>query len=361
MQKQQQRFTESLMHWYEPDRRPLPWKGIKNPYFIWLSEIILQQTRVEQGMPYYLKFIEHYPTVADLAKAEDDAVMKLWEGLGYYSRARNMLAAARYIMDFHQGVFPSKHKEILALKGVGPYTAAAIASFAYQLPHAVVDGNVYRVLARYFGVDLATDSTAGKKTFSQLAQACLDIDQPDLYNQAIMDFGATICTPKTPQCGDCPLHNDCIARADDRVQELPFKAKKIKKRQRYFYYLEIESEDGVILHKRIQKDIWHSLYQFPLIETQVGVEDLRILEQESLWQALLKPNAYHLISTSQPYQQTLTHQKIQARFLKIRLKKSAQIELPEGFFFQPKNRLKQFAFPRVFDCYLEDNSLYLNL
>ena len=349
------------MSWYEPDRRPLPWKGIKNPYLIWLSEIILQQTRVEQGMPYYLKFIEHYPTVVDLAKAADDAVMKLWEGLGYYSRARNMLAAARHIVEFHQGVFPSTYQEILALKGVGPYTAAAIASFAYQLPHAVVDGNVYRVLARYFGIDLAMDSTEGKKTFSQLAQACLDADQPGLYNQAIMDFGATICTPKNPQCEDCPLQNDCVARADDRVQALPFKVKKIKKRQRYFYYLEIESEKSVILHKRTQKDIWHSLYQYPLIETPADLGDLRALEQAGLWKILLPQKNYQLISISQPYQQTLTHQKIRARFLKIRLEKNTRIELPEGFFFQSKSQLKQFAFPKIFDCYLEDNSLYLNL
>lgn len=361
MQQLKKYFTEALMQWYEPDQRPLPWKAIKNPYHIWLSEIILQQTRVEQGLPYYLNFVGQYPTVADLAQAEDDAVMKLWEGLGYYSRARNMLAAARHIMEAHQGQFPISYKEILALKGVGPYTAAAIASFAYQLPHAVVDGNVYRVLARFFGIDLATDSTPGKKRFAQLAQDCLDTAQPGHYNQAIMDFGATVCTPKNPSCMDCPLQNSCIAFADQRIQELPFKAKKIKQRQRFFYYLEIEADQGIIIHKRTQKDIWQALYQFPLIETSEDITDLTQLKQEAMWETLLPSGSYQLMSTSQPYQQTLTHQKIRARFLKIRLKENIEIQLPETYFFQAKSQLKQFAFPKIFDCYLEDNSLYLNL
>ncbi|GAB5552624.1 MAG: A/G-specific adenine glycosylase [Saprospiraceae bacterium] len=361
MQQQKRHFTKAITEWYEPDQRPLPWKAIKNPYHIWLSEIILQQTRVEQGMPYYLNFIEQYPTVIDLAQAEDDAVMKLWEGLGYYSRARNMLFAARHIVDVHQGQFPTNYKDILALKGVGPYTAAAIASFAYNLPHAVVDGNVYRVLARFFGIDLAIDSTPGKKTFAQLAQDCLDTNQPGRYNQAIMDFGATVCTPKNPSCIDCPLQNNCIAFADQRIQELPFKAKKIKKRQRFFYYLDIESDQGIIIHKRIEKDIWQALYQFPLIETSEDIVELSELEQEPLWKTLLPKGSYQLVSTSQPYQQMLTHQKIRARYLKIHLKDPVEIQLPEPYFFHPKSQLKQFAFPKIFDCYLEDNSLYLNL
>jgi A/G-specific adenine glycosylase len=361
MQKLRSHFTQLLLDWYEPDQRPLPWKAIKDPYFIWLSEIILQQTRAEQGMPYYLKFVEQYPNLADLAQAPDDEVMKLWEGLGYYSRARNMLVAARHIMQEHQGKFPAQYKDILALKGVGPYTAAAIASFAYNLPYAVVDGNVYRVLSRFFGIDIPTDSTEGKKVFAALAQECLDSSKPGIYNQAIMDFGATICTPKQSKCSDCPLKEHCIALAENRVEELPIKVKKIKKRQRFFYYLEIESQQKIMLQKRVHKDIWQSLYQFPLIEMTENLSDLKVLETQALWQELLGQKKHQIRSISKPYLQTLTHQKIMARFLKIQLSEIKDYLLPDNYFFHPGDRLQQFAFPKIFDCYLGDNSLYLNL
>ncbi|MCR9286527.1 MAG: A/G-specific adenine glycosylase [Bacteroidetes bacterium] len=227
--KQKQFFTKKLMEWFSQNHRPLPWKGEKNPYYVWLSEIILQQTRVEQGLPYFEKFKSTYPTVAGLANAPEDEVMKLWEGLGYYSRARNLHFTAKYISKELGGVFPSDFEGILKLKGVGPYTAAAIASFAFDLPHAVVDGNVYRVLSRFFGIEKAIDSTEGKKEFSKLAQTLIDTKQPANYNQAIMDFGATHCKPSSPNCGKCLMSLNCFAFKNSKIESLPFKSKKKKK------------------------------------------------------------------------------------------------------------------------------------
>ena len=219
-------FTKNLMAWFATNHRPMPWKGEKNPYLIWLSEIILQQTRVEQGLPYFLKFKENYPTVTDLANAPEDEVMRMWQGLGYYSRARNLHFTAKHIAYDLNGVFPKTYVEILKLKGVGTYTAAAIASFAYDLPNAVVDGNVYRVLARYFGIETPIDSTIGKKEFTKLAYELLDNKRPADYNQAIMDFGATQCKPKKPNCINCPLNQKCIGFNTQKIDTLPIKTKK---------------------------------------------------------------------------------------------------------------------------------------
>ncbi|MEO1264044.1 MAG: A/G-specific adenine glycosylase, partial [Bacteroidota bacterium] len=241
------------MEWFSTNHRPLPWKGEKNPYLIWLSEIILQQTRVEQGLPYFEKFKKKYPTVKDLANAPEDEVMKMWEGLGYYSRARNLHAAAKFIADELNGTFPDTFHEILGLKGVGPYTAAAIASFAYGLPHAVVDGNVYRVLSRFFGIEEPIDTTAGKKLFAALAQELLDEKQAGNYNQAIMDFGATHCTPALPACTSCLMKSKCTAFQKNTVNKLPVKIKKTKRRQRFFNYLILNEKGNVFIKKRTQK------------------------------------------------------------------------------------------------------------
>ena len=246
-------FTKKLLKWFVSNYRPLPWKGEKNPYLIWLSEIILQQTRVEQGLPYYEKFRKKYPTIKDLALAPEDEVMKLWEGLGYYSRARNLHTTAKFISKDLDGIFPKTHKEILALKGVGSYTAAAIASFAYNLPYAVVDGNVYRVLSRYFGIATPIDSTDGKKEFALLAQELLATEKPGAYNQAIMDFGATHCMPKQPKCITCLLNKKCKAFTENRIDILPVKTKKIKKRTRYLNYLIINQGNQVFINKRTGK------------------------------------------------------------------------------------------------------------
>lgn len=353
-------FSTTLMNWYDPEARPLPWKAIKDPYKIWLSEIILQQTRVAQGLPYYERFAATFPTVNQLAAADDDTVMKLWEGLGYYSRARNMMIAARQVVNDYGGCFPDTYTDILSLQGVGPYTAAAIASFAYRLPYAVVDGNVYRVLARFFGIDTPIDSTAGKKQFAQLAQDCLDEQQAGRYNQAIMDFGASQCTPRLPNCGSCPLRGKCQARQLGLVELLPVKAKKIKKRTRYFYFLDIRVADRAILQKRIQKDIWQSLYQFPLIETEKPVTQTDLLKDSPTWQRLFSTANPHISGRSGSFEQTLSHQKIKAVFLKIDLSELPKA-LPDTYFCTPLSEIGQYAFPKIIDWYLTDNSLYLNL
>ncbi len=351
-------FTKKLLEWFETNHRPMPWKGVKNPYFVWLSEIILQQTRVEQGLPYYEHFVEKYPTVFDLANAEEDVVMKSWEGLGYYSRARNLHAAAKQIAFEMGGNFPNTYEEIKKLKGVGPYTAAAISSFAFDLPHAVVDGNVYRVLSRIFGISTPIDSTAGKKEFATLAEDLLAKKSPATYNQALMDFGATLCVPRNPRCGDCPFQKKCTAFIDDRIGELPFKSKKLVKRDRFFNYIILKSENGLLLHKRTAKDIWTNLYEFPMLETTQLLE-LDGLRKEAIDAGLLTTQA-KMIKTSKPFQQMLTHQKIKARFWEFELD-SIDFYEKSPFIFVHKDKLGNFAFPKIIDRYLNDNSLYLEL
>lgn len=310
-------FREQLMEWGQEDLRPLPWKGIKNPYFIWLSEIILQQTRVEQGLPYYIRFTERFPTIVDLANAEESEVLRLWEGLGYYSRARNLHAAAQMVRDRYQGKFPQSYERIIGLKGVGEYTAAAIASFAYALPYAVLDGNVFRVLARFFGIDTPIDTTPGKKLFKALSQELLDKKLPASYNQHIMDFGATVCKPKQPNCFSCSLSKHCKAMHLDLISLLPVKAKKIQKRTRYFYYIVVEHENQVMLRKREGKDIWLHLYDFPLIETTTPLT-LDALRETKDWKAFFEGVPYEFSGCSKIFKQTLSHQKIEAMFIRIK-------------------------------------------
>jgi len=354
---QQDFFRQSLLAWYQPEARPLPWKGIQNPYHIWLSEIILQQTRVEQGLAYYLRFVETHPRIQDLAAAQDDEVMKLWEGLGYYSRARNLLAAARYVAKELGGTFPDSYEGIRQLKGVGPYTAAAIASFAYNLPHAVVDGNVFRVLARFFGISTPQDSTEGKKQFTQLAEQLLDAEQAARYNQAIMDFGATVCLPRAPKCVQCPLREQCVALQAGRIAELPVKSKKISKTERFFHYLVLNHQGQVWIQKREAKDIWLHLYQFPLLEREsLDMSNEILLEQvRNKWQVQAQVR-----SASKVFQQVLTHQVVNARFWELDL-----TELPAigeaGWLLISRTDLKKYAFPKVIDRYLGDRTLVLNL
>ena len=353
-------FRNTLLDWHQQISRPLPWKGIKNPYFIWLSEIILQQTRVEQGQPYYERFVMAYPRVEDLANASEDEVLKLWEGLGYYSRARNMHAAAKWIREEYNGEFPSDYASILALKGVGPYTAAAIASFAFNLPHAVVDGNVFRVLARVFGIELPIDSTAGKKHFAELAQSLLDPEQPGPYNQAIMDFGAIHCMPKVPLCGQCPYQATCVAYKNDTVATLPIKAKKIQKKDRFFNYLILNQGDKVVLQKRTKKDVWQGLHQFPLIEAKSPIGTWAELIQLSQWQELLGKQEPTLQFVSKPFRQVLSHQNIHAQFWELNFPASTDT-FPVDFFWVEREDLHKFAFPKIIDWYLKDKSLYLKL
>ena len=266
------KFSNSLIYWYLQNDRDLPWRRTKNPYFIWLSEIMLQQTRVAQGMAYYLKFTDNFPTVFDLAKADESTVLKMWQGLGYYSRARNLHYSAKHIANELNGEFPNTYKEIIKLKGIGDYTASAIASICFKEPTAVVDGNVYRVLSRYFGIKTPINSSAGIKEFKALAQTLIDESQPGNYNQAIMDFGALHCKPQNPLCDTCPFADSCVALEKKLIKELPVKDKKIKIRNRYFNFLVIKTNNNkTILTERKGKGIWQGLYQFPLIESDKNI------------------------------------------------------------------------------------------
>jgi len=261
-------FTQTLTYWYSVNKRDFPWRGTKNPYKIWLSEIIMQQTQIKQGLPYYEAFINKYPTVFDLANANEQEVLKLWQGLGYYSRARNLHYTARYIANDLKGQFPDNYKDLLFLKGVGDYTASAIASICYDEKTAVVDGNVYRVLSRFFGVDTPINSSKGIKYFKELAQSLLPKQDIGNYNQAIMDFGSRQCRPKNPDCATCPLNNKCVALKNNLVGALPVKINKTKVTKKHINFLVFISDDGkTVLEKRTKNGIWKNLYQFPLVET----------------------------------------------------------------------------------------------
>jgi A/G-specific adenine glycosylase len=352
-------FTQQLSTWYDPDDRPLPWKGERDAYLIWLSEIILQQTRVEQGRAYYLKFKERFPRITDLADAGDDEVMKLWEGLGYYSRARNLLAAARHIRDQHEGIFPNNHEDIRALKGVGDYTAAAVASFAYGLPHAVVDGNVYRVLGRFFGIELPFDTGKGKRHYAALAQGLLDKNEPGRYNQAIMDFGATVCLPKRAACTTCPLQTECAARIKGKVYEWPVKSKKTKRKTRFFHYLVLNQGTKVFIRKRMGKDIWQHLYEFPLQEVGEDMGWKKLLKQNPKLD-FFYTNMYGIPKHSKSYKQELTHRTIIARFHEITVDDEF-LPPTRDWMAVERTEIRNFAFPNIIDLYLTDKTLYLEL
>lgn len=275
-------FAQKILNWYHENQRDLPWRRTRDPYKVWLSEIILQQTRVVQGMPYYLRFVDAFPTVQDLAKAPEEQVLKLWQGLGYYSRARNLHATAKIVANNFDGQFPNTYKELKSLKGVGDYTASAIASFCFDAPEPVVDGNVYRVLSRYFGVDIPINSTKGIKYFKELAREVMDSGNIRDYNQGIMEFGAVQCAPKKPYCLLCPLQESCVAVKDGKVSELPLKLNKTKVKNRYFnYVIPIDPENNTILEQRTGKGIWQNLYQFPLVESDKNLkaEELKLLIQ----------------------------------------------------------------------------------
>ncbi|MFX0556334.1 A/G-specific adenine glycosylase [Maribacter sp. CXY002] len=282
-------FSEKLLTWYSHNKRKLPWRNTKDPYKIWLSEIILQQTRVIQGMPYYERFIQAFPTVQDLASANEETVLKLWQGLGYYSRARNLHATAKIVVNDFDGVFPDTYKDLLKLKGIGDYTASAISSICFNEPHAVVDGNVYRVLARFYGIDLPINSTEGIKYYKELAQNLLYTGNVRDYNQAIMEFGAIQCTPKNPNCMYCPLNDKCVALKEGKEAVLPVKLKKSKVKDRYFNYLvPLYTDDSgkttTLLNQRLGKGIWQNLWEFPLLESQ---HEIHLNDVEAQIQTLL--------------------------------------------------------------------------
>lgn len=273
-------FSKEIIRWYQENKRDLPWRGTRDPYVIWMSEVILQQTRVDQGMPYFYRFLEQFPDVGSFAEATEDEILRLWQGLGYYSRARNMHRAARQVMEEHEGRFPADYDSLIRLKGVGEYTAAAIASFAGGEPKAVVDGNVFRLLARYFGVDTPINSGRGKKEFQRIADALIDRLNPGLYNQAIMEFGSLQCRPQNPDCGRCVLQSGCQALAQGRVDTLPVKHKPKPSRNRYFNYLMVQEGDLLLMNKRGGGDIWENLFELPLLETDQPV--LPLYQPESM-------------------------------------------------------------------------------
>ena len=308
-------FSDILSQWYAINKRDLPWRSTVNPYYIWLSEIILQQTRVNQGLPYYLKFIDAFPAVADLANADEDLVLKLWQGLGYYSRARNLQFSAKLILSEFGGNFPDNHADILKLKGVGSYTAAAISSFSFGLPFAVLDGNVIRVLSRVFGIQTPFDTTAGKKQFQKLAQELLDKKNPAEYNQAIMEFGALQCVPKSPKCNDCPIVNDCIAFNTNTVSLLPVKSKKLKVKSRFLHFLVVNKNNEVLIGKR-NSGIWQGLYEFPFLEFDENLNEKSVLKSP-LWINFFKDSVKQISSISEVYIHKLSHQKIHAKFWEI--------------------------------------------
>jgi A/G-specific adenine glycosylase len=344
-------FADKIIEWYLEHKRDLPWRNIKDPYLIWLSEIILQQTRVDQGLAYYIRFATEFPTINELASAPEEKVLKLWQGLGYYSRARNLHTAAQYIHRELGGIFPSSYDEIRKLKGVGEYTAAAIASFAFDQCHAVVDGNVYRVLSRVFGVETPIDSTKGRKQFTELASSLIDKEHPGTYNQAVMEFGATHCKPRNAGCNCCPLSTMCVAKSKGTVDELPVKSKSTRTRDRFFNYLVLEHKGSYLLNKRTGKDIWQNLYDFPLVETAKAITEEELIASPVL-RELAGGNGFVIRKVSRTYKHILSHQVIYARFWEISLKKSYKHQDNRLAVSEPE--LHDYAVPRLVETYLTD-------
>lgn len=342
-------FTKKLSNWYILNKRDLPWRNEQNPYFIWLSEIILQQTQVSQGLSYYYKFINHYPKVKKLADASEDEILKDWQGLGYYSRARNLHCAAKTIVEKHKENFPRSYEDIMQLKGVGEYTAAAIASFAFNLPHAVVDGNVYRVLSRLFGIETPIDSTSGKKQFQKLADELLDKKNPALHNQAIMEFGSQYCKPVNPDCTNCIFNKKCFAFAHNLVSVLPVKEKKTKIKNRYLNYLILlDKNKNIALNKRSKNDIWKGLYEFLLLETEKEVS-FNNLQKSKEFKKLVSSN-YEVKYVSKSYKHILSHQHLYAKFYII----TTSFKHPKNCVTTSLNSLTSYAFPRLIDKFLQD-------
>lgn len=321
-------FSNILIYWYLQNKRDLPWRKSKDPYFVWLSEIMLQQTRIAQGMSYYLKFADAFPTVNDLANAEESTVLKLWQGLGYYSRARNLHFSAKYISTELNGAFPNTYKEILKLKGVGDYTASAISSICFNEPQAVVDGNVYRVLARYYGISTPINSTKGIKEFKNLAQSLIDESQPGVFNQAIMDFGSIQCKPQNPDCSVCPLNSGCVAFEKNIIQDLPVKEKKIKIKKRFFDFLVIITEDDkTILQERKGKGIWQGLYQFPLVESDIELSSEELIS-DARFQSIVPQESKIKLFNQDRIIHKLSHQHLYTRFWIIQSQNSHLADIP---------------------------------
>lgn len=350
-------FSSSLLRWYRKHKRDLPWRETKDPYLIWLSEIILQQTRVRQGLPYYLKFRKKYPVVNKLAAASQREVLKLWQGLGFYSRARNMHATAKAIVKNHNRKFPSEFEELLKLKGVGEYTAAAISSISFGKPHAVVDGNVVRVLSRHFGIMRTKDLSTSKKKISNLASELMGNHSPSEFNQAMMEFGALQCVPKNPDCKNCPLRKSCFAVKNSQVELLPVKKVRQKIRQRYFDYFVIKRGRKILLKKRLENDIWKNLYDFPLIESKKFPSGSSLKRLSSL-NKIIGFNNYELSLLGKTHRHLLSHQHLSARFWKLNPNKNIFKKKSNRFVEVDAGTIKKYPLPRLIERFLEDNNVF---
>ena len=343
-------FAHGLLKWNKTQNfRKMPWKGEKDPYKIWLSEIILQQTRVEQGLGYYERLIKAYPTIKDLAKAPEQEVFKLWEGLGYYSRCKNLIATAKYIAGPLNGQFPREYDSILSLKGIGSYTAAAIASFAFNQPYAVLDGNVFRILSRIFNVNVPIDTKEGKELFSSLAQKVLSDYHPGEYNQAIMDFGATICKP-VPECNHCFFSHQCVAYLQNSHLELPVKSKKIEVRERWFNYIIVKQGNRYAIRQRVLKDIWSNLFEFLLIEANKKYAHNKVLSEFETKFGVTK-SQYRINDDTLHCKQRLSHQLIHFQFIPLELYKP--VSFPKEIIWVDGSELSNYPFPKTLQQYIK--------
>ncbi len=344
------RFSNDLIEWYHPNKRDLPWRDTRNPYHIWISEIILQQTRVNQGLGYYLRFIETFPTIVQLANAPLDAVLKVWQGLGYYTRARNIHQTAKFVVTELGGVMPNSYAELIKLRGIGDYTAAAIAAFAFDEPVAAIDGNVYRIYSRVFGIYAPIDKGDGKKMLRKIAHDELDKNQPATFNQAIMDLGGQVCLPKNPLCESCPVSSMCYAFRNREVDNLPAKAGKTKVRDRYFYYLLIRLGEFTYIRQRNAKDIWHSLFEFPLIErsTPLSIEEVFLTEE---WLDICGSGKVEITYVSDEVKHLLSHQRLFTRFFVIEMSSSSYL-LQKNFMKVPVNGMAHLSTPRLIERFL---------
>ena len=344
---------DTLINWYAKNQRDLPWRQHPTPYMVWLSEVILQQTRVSQGRDYYLRFVDRWPSVDALAQASEEEVLKMWQGLGYYSRARNLHQCAKQVVEQYGGQFPADFEKLRQLKGIGDYTAAAIASIAFNLPYAVVDGNVYRVLSRLFDIETPINISEGQNHFARLADELLNREQPGLHNQAMMEFGALHCTPKNPNCLLCPLQAQCLAFERQTVMQRPVKLQKLKVTTRYFNYLVIRTNDSIYLHKRSGNDIWKNLYDFPCIESEKPMTAEEVIGSEKFSQLIENKN-FTLVKNSATYTHKLTHRTIIAQFIEIKLEEKLLRIETKDLFLTPEKELENYPIPRLIDLYLNN-------
>ena len=340
-----------LKEWYEENKRCLPWRQTNDPYKIWISEVILQQTRVAQGLNYYLRFINRFPSVKSLAESTEEDVLRVWQGLGYYSRARHLHSAAQMVLTEYNGLIPDTYNELKSLKGIGEYTSAAILSTAYNKPFAVVDGNVFRVLSRIFAIKTPIDTSTGKKEFAQLAQELLDITSPGTHNQALMEFGALHCTPKLPQCDVCPLSEYCVANKLNIQNDLPVKIQKTKIRKRYFHYFEVNIDGYIYLKKREEKDIWKNLYEFPLIETETEECFTELIETPS-FKEMFQNIEITFCNFKSQVKHILTHQHIYANFYEFKLS-NISTRFDSAFLRVKKEDIYKYPIPRLIHRYLD--------